>query len=62
MNRRQILALLKEHGWVHARTKGSHMIFKHPEKRETIVVATHQNSGEISIGMERSILKKMGLI
>jgi predicted RNA binding protein YcfA (HicA-like mRNA interferase family) len=62
MNRRKLLELLKQHGWIHARTKGSHMIFKHPAKAETIVVATHKNSGELSIGMERSILKMMGLL
>jgi len=32
MNSRQVIQRLREDGWIHVRTKGSHWQFKHPVK------------------------------
>jgi len=35
---REIIRLLKQHGWVEMRSKGSHRHFKHPEQKFVITV------------------------
>ena len=61
MNVREILKILKKDGWeeVPARTKGSHIQFKHPTKPGKVTVPNH--SGDIPFGTLKSIKKQAGL-
>lgn len=61
MTVREIIKILRENGWneVNARTKGSHIQFKHPVKPGKVTVPSH--SGDIAKGTLNSILKQAGL-
>jgi len=39
MKARDVLTLLREHGWILVRTRGSHRQFHHPFKPGTVTVA-----------------------
>lgn len=54
---RKIVRRLKAEGWVHVRTKGSHMIFKHPAKGFTIVP---NHPGDLTSSVARSIANSAG--
>lgn len=59
-NFRDILALLREDGWVQVGQKGSHRQFTHPTKPGRVTVAGHP--GKVaSIETWRSILRQAGL-
>ena len=60
MNAKQLMKLLEDGGWFEARCKGSHRIFKHPDKNATIPVAFHGNK-DIPIGTLKKILKMADL-
>jgi predicted RNA binding protein YcfA (HicA-like mRNA interferase family) len=57
---REVLARLRRDGWILARVKGSHHIFHHPNKRETVTLAYHQEGDEVPVGTLRSIKKQAG--
>lgn len=38
MDSKEIIKVLKAHGWVEVRTKGSHVHFKHPDKAFLVTV------------------------
>lgn len=61
MTAREIIRLLHENGWseVEARTKGSHIQFKHLTKPGKVTIPYH--SGDIAPGTLNSILKQAGL-
>lgn len=59
MKSRELIKLLKKNGWILVRVKGDHHIFKHPDKDELITI-THPRK-DLSIGLEKDALKKMGL-
>lgn len=61
MTVRDLLKLLYEDGWyeVPARTKGSHIQYKHPTKDGKVTVPNHR--GDIAKGTLASILKQAGL-
>lgn len=59
MNSREIIKLLKRHGWVHVRTVGDHYHFKHPEK-QNLVTVTHPRK-DFPIGTLKRIEKDTGL-
>jgi predicted RNA binding protein YcfA (HicA-like mRNA interferase family) len=56
-NPRKILQRLKKEGWQHIRTKGSHMIFKHPAMGFTMVP---NHPGDVTSAVARSIAKAAG--
>ena len=61
MKIREIVQRLTREGWYLARQKGSHKIFKHPDKPELrIVIPDHGGSEEPSIGVLKDIKKKAG--
>ncbi len=60
MKVRDVLRPIKEDGWIHVRTKGSHRQFKHSVKLGLITVAGHP-SEEVAPGTLKSILKQAGL-
>ncbi len=47
MDTKTIIRILKEHGWQEVRSKGSHVTFKHPEKRELVTVSHPQKDVHI---------------
>jgi predicted RNA binding protein YcfA (HicA-like mRNA interferase family) len=58
---REILKIFHDDGWepVAARTKGSHIQLKHPNKPGKVTVPNHK--GDIAPGTLNSILKQAGL-
>ena len=60
MKVRDVLRLLENDGWQHARTKGSHRQFKHPSKPGSVTVAG-KPSLDLPPGTLNSILKQAGL-
>ena len=40
---KRMLKLLKDRGWVHVRTNGSHFVFHHPDSTGRIEVPVHGN-------------------
>ena len=60
MKVRDVLRLLEDDGWRHARTKGSHRQFKHPSKPGSVTVAG-KPSLDLPPGTLNSILKQAGL-
>ena len=57
---RDVLARLRHDGWVLARVKGSHHIFRHPNKPGTVTLAYHRHEDEVPIGTLRSVKKQAG--
>jgi len=60
MKVREVLKLLRDDGWFHVVTRGSHRQFKHPIKPGRVTVAGRP-SEDISPGTLGSILKQAGL-
>lgn len=61
MTVREIIKLLHNDGWeeIPARTKGSHIQFKHLKKPGKVTVPSH--SGDIAPGTLNNIMKQAGL-
>jgi len=59
MNSREIIAVLQGDGWVQVAQKGSHVQFKHPNKKGRVTVP--QPKRDIPIGTLKSIEKQSGL-
>ena len=59
MTSREIIKLLKAHGWVHVRTVGDPFQFKHPDKA-ALVTVTHPRK-DFPIGTLKRIEKDTGL-
>lgn len=59
MNSLEIIKLLQKHGWVHARTSGSHWHFKHLAKQGVVTVPHPKR--DLPKGTLISILKQAGL-
>ena len=60
MKVREVIRLLKEHGWVEMRSRGSHRQFRHPDQRLVITVPGNEGK-ELAVGTLNGILKKAGL-
>lgn len=56
----ELIKKLKNDGWFEDRQSGSHKIFKHRSKLETLSVPYHKGK-EVPTGTAISILKKAGL-
>jgi len=56
MKSSELLQILKKDGWNVIRQKGSHIIMKHPTKKNQVVVPFHSTK-EIKKGTLNSILK-----
>ncbi|MEA5536373.1 type II toxin-antitoxin system HicA family toxin [Crocosphaera sp. XPORK-15E] len=57
MKVRNVIQRLKVDGWYQARMRGSHRVFKHPQKMG-IVVVPGSFSDEVAIGTLKSIWKQ----
>lgn len=60
MKAKEIIKELKNEGWYEDRQKGSHRIFKHARRKETIVIPDHGKK-DIPIGTLKAIRKLAGL-
>ncbi len=60
MKVRDVLRLLRDDGWEHIRTVGSHRQYKHPGKPGKVTVAGHPNM-ELNPTTLKSILRQAGL-
>lgn len=60
INGLQLIKVLKKHGFVLNRIKGSHHILIHPEKRITISVPVHKEK-TLGRGITQAIIKDAGL-
>ncbi|MEK7519699.1 MAG: type II toxin-antitoxin system HicA family toxin [Patescibacteria group bacterium] len=58
LNAKALTRVLAENGFVLARQKGSHMIWKHRESGITVPVPLHGKSRPIPIGTLLAILKQ----
>ncbi len=54
------IRILKKDGWFVIRQSGSHMIMKHPTKKNQITVPNH-DSHEVGTGLANKIQKYAGL-
>jgi len=59
MNSRENIAVLQGDGWVQVAQKGSHVQFKHPNKKGRVTVPHPKR--DIPIGTLKSIEKQSGL-
>ena len=59
MRSRKVIEALERAGWEQVRQKGSHVQFKHPQRRGLVTVP-HSNR-DIPIGTLKSIEKQSGL-
>jgi predicted RNA binding protein YcfA (HicA-like mRNA interferase family) len=59
MTAKELVAKLEAAGWRRDRQKGSHVVFKHPNRTGRVVVPLHH--GDIPKGTLSDILKKAGL-
>ena len=60
MTVREVLEVIKNDGWFHVATRGSHRQFKHPTKPGRVTVAG-KPSDDLAPGPLNSILKQAGL-
>lgn len=60
MTSKQMIKLLKKHGFIEIRKAGSHRIYKHPLTNQCTVVPFHMK--DLPKGTERNILKQAGLL
>ena len=58
MDSREVIKRLRADGWVHVRTKGSHLQFEHPD-RPGLVTVPHPRR-DLPAGTVRAISKQAG--
>ena len=58
---KDLLKLIQEDGWRLVAQKGSHRQFKHPTKPGRVTISGHKDSDDVSLDMEKSILRQAGL-
>lgn len=61
MKWRDLTRRIEDDGWYWVRTKGSHRIYRHPVKQNTVVVSPRSLGDDVSTGTEKSILKSAGV-
>jgi predicted RNA binding protein YcfA (HicA-like mRNA interferase family) len=60
MNAREVLKALKADGWIEARSKGSHLMLKHPTKSGLVTLPMH-GAKDIKPGTLASIERQAGV-
>lgn len=56
---RQLVRVLKKKGWLHARTTGSHELYKHPDNSNVLAVPRH--SRDMKRGLLSDLLDDAGI-
>lgn len=63
MKFRDLIKQIRDDGWTHVRTTGSHMHFKHATKPGIVTIpAGGKESHDVAPGTLRSILRQAGLL
>ncbi len=62
MKFRDIIKRIEADGWYLVSTKGSHLKYRHPTKKGTVIVPSHGLGGDVKIGIEKAILKQAELL
>ena len=55
---RDLATLARQMGWSHVRTRGDHMVFRHPDSPLGLTIPNHR---ELKPGTLRSILRTLGI-
>lgn len=58
---KDLLKRIQKDGWRLVAQKGSHRQFKHPTKPGRVTISGHKDSDDVSLDMEKSILRQAGL-
>lgn len=61
LNYRDLIKILKKHGFVLSRKKGSHMIWKDSETNRIVPIPLHGGSAPIPQGTFLAIIKQSGI-
>jgi predicted RNA binding protein YcfA (HicA-like mRNA interferase family) len=61
MKVKEVIIKIESDGWYSTRQRGSHKIYKHPNKSGIVVVPDHGANKDLAIGTEINILKQAGL-
>jgi predicted RNA binding protein YcfA (HicA-like mRNA interferase family) len=56
INGKELAKLAEKIGFVHSHTRGSHMVFKHPDGRKAVI--PHHSGEEIGPGLLLKIIKQ----
>ena len=59
---RELIRLVKKAGWEKICQNGSHVQYRHPNKKGKLTIPTHRLGNTIPLATERRILKQAGLI
>jgi predicted RNA binding protein YcfA (HicA-like mRNA interferase family) len=59
MSSRDVIKRLEREGWILHRTRGSHRIYKHPDRPEALVVVPHPKK-DLAKGTLLDIMKSAG--
>jgi predicted RNA binding protein YcfA (HicA-like mRNA interferase family) len=60
MKYKELFKILEDDGWKSVRQSGSHVVMRHPTKREQLTVPNH-GSKEVKTGLLKAILKQAGI-
>jgi predicted RNA binding protein YcfA (HicA-like mRNA interferase family) len=60
MNAGQVIKILQKDGWYKASQRGSHIKFKHPEKKGRVIVPVHGKK-DLKTGTLKSISDQSGI-
>jgi predicted RNA binding protein YcfA (HicA-like mRNA interferase family) len=58
---RDVVRLLRDNGWEHLRTRGSHQIWVHADGRRVVIPAGGKDSREVPRGTLSSIRRDTGI-
>lgn len=61
MKTKEIIKIIEKDGWYEVRQNGSHRQYKHPTKKGLVTIPIHRLSNDLTIGLEKSILKQAGI-
>lgn len=61
MKTKEVIKLIELDGWYEVRQKGSHRQYRHPLKKGLVTIPVHRLSSDLSMGLEKSILKQAGI-
>ena len=59
MTSKEMIKLLKQHGFIEKRHNGSHMTLENPHTGKTTIVPIHMK--DLKKGLEQAILKQAGI-
>lgn len=59
---RELIRLVKKAGWQKIGQSGSHVQYRHPDKKGKVTIPSHRLGNTIPLATERRILKQAGLL